>query len=147
MRNITTLLVMLLASRYDGPKQASIPDSIPPLPFPERIRLVEQFSRIDDFDSGEEPDETQLKKLQRHSSRKDYRRVLLQFFVRELGHEIAFFQTIVLQEQYRHLLVVTTDEWLYSVSLKQCPEYKGIWTVDIYGACLLVDEVLKHLGN
>lgn len=147
MRNITTLLVMLLASRYDSPKQASILDSTPPLPFPERIRLVEQFSRIDDFDSGEEPDERQLKELKRHSSRKDYRSVLLQFFVRELGHEIAFFQTIVQQEQYRHLLVVTTDEWLYSVSLKQWPEYKGIWTVDIYGACLLVDEVLKQLGN
>lgn len=79
---------MLLASRYDSPKQASIPDSIPPLPFPERIRLVEQFSRIDEFDSGEEPDGNQLKKQQRHSSRKEYRSVLLQFFVRELGHEI-----------------------------------------------------------
>lgn len=98
MRNITTLLVMLLASRYDRCKQASILDSTPPLPFPERIRLVEQFSRIDDFDSGEEPDGNQLKRLQRHSSRKDYRRVLLQFFVRELGHEIAFFQTIEQQE-------------------------------------------------
>ncbi|MED1795176.1 hypothetical protein [Brevibacillus nitrificans] len=102
----------------------------------DRDKLVDQFSLIHDFNSGEEFDIEKLIELQKESDRKDYKKVLANFFTEYLQKEIESFQTINKSEHDRHILVITKDRWLYRVDIKQWLEYGNIWTVDMYGGFL-----------
>ncbi|MBY0050936.1 hypothetical protein H7K32_04410 [Brevibacillus agri] len=99
----------------------------------DRDKLVDQYHLIHDFNSGEEFDSQKLSEIQNDSNRQDYKKVLDDFLIHHLEKEMESFQTIHKSEHERHILVITKDQWLFRVSLKQWPDYKNIWTVDMYG--------------
>ncbi|SFK38695.1 hypothetical protein [Brevibacillus centrosporus] len=103
----------------------------------DRDKLVDQYSMIHDFNSGEEFEIEKLIELQDESDRKDYKKVLGNFFAQYLQKEIESFQTINKSGHDRHILVITKDRWLYRVDIKQWLDYGNIWTVDMYGGFLL----------
>ncbi|MCM3081726.1 MULTISPECIES: hypothetical protein [Brevibacillus] len=99
----------------------------------DRDMLVEQFHLIHDFNSGEEFNTEELKSIQTHTQRSNYKLVLLNFFTHQLKQDIESFQTINEIDNIRHILVLTKENFVYRVDLKQWREFNNIWTVDMYG--------------
>lgn len=123
-------LILLLLIGCE-PKENTNPTS--PVHIVDRDQLVERFQLIHDFNSVEEFDTTKLKSLENDPDRKDYKKVLRTFISEYFQKEMESFQTISKSENQRHILVITKDGWLYSVSLKQRADHNDIWTVDMYG--------------
>ncbi|GED68960.1 hypothetical protein BRE01_26620 [Brevibacillus reuszeri] len=96
----------------------------------DRDGIARAFEWTDDKGTGYTYSEEQLTVLQQDSQNRDYKQVLRRFAEQELQKDIDSFQTIGSTLNPRRLLVVTTDNSLYEISMKKRSTHDQIWTVE-----------------
>ncbi|MFP3387332.1 hypothetical protein [Brevibacillus sp. SIMBA_040] len=97
---------------------------------PDRDGFAKAFEWTDDKGTGYTYSDEQLTALQQDSQNRDYKQVLRRFFEQELKKEMESFQTVGSTLNPRRLLVVTTDNDLYEISMKKRYTHDQIWTVE-----------------
>ncbi|MDR6549993.1 DUF4309 domain-containing protein [Paenibacillus qinlingensis] len=132
-------------SNYRIPKEAKISVSPSPTPYQgntaspnpvvaisklqDRDKLLDQLSRVHDSTVGYEYTEDQRKVLQSDPANKDYVHVLQKFVQTQLKKEIGNFQTIGKPQNPRSVLVTTTDQVAYMVTMRKDYTHDGIWLI------------------
>ncbi|WP_289138200.1 hypothetical protein [uncultured Brevibacillus sp.] len=96
----------------------------------DRDGIVQAFEWTDDKGTGYTYSEEQLTAMQQDTQNRDYKHVLRRFAQQDLQKEIESFQTVGRSLNPRRLLVVTTDNALYEISMKKRYTHDQIWTVE-----------------
>ncbi|WP_213021749.1 hypothetical protein [Brevibacillus reuszeri] len=96
----------------------------------DRDGIAQAFEWTDDKGTGYTYSEEQLTAMQEDTQNRDYKHVLRRFAQQELQKEIESFQTVGRSLNPRRLLVVTTDNALYEISMKKRYTHDQIWTVE-----------------
>jgi len=96
----------------------------------DRDGIAQAFEWTDDKGTGYTYSEEQLTAMQQDTQNRDYKQVLRRFAQQELKKEMESFQTVGSALNPRRLLVVTTDNDLYEISMKKRYTHDQIWTVE-----------------